>query len=280
MKEQKSRPLPTASACAAKVLPLSETIDTETIKDFRREVEIMRAVGDHPALVGFVGAWSLSRSDSLDCAVGGIDKAYVLCIELCDTSLDSVARRRKERQAPFESKELSPVLAQVASGVAHLHRRGVLHRDIKAANVLLQRREEDGFSPADNILDWPLCRLAAKLGDLGVAKCAKRAQTPVQTPQWMAPEALRLAGYGQAADVWGFGALTHELLELGPPFGEDITLQQLEESLLAGRGPQLSDRAGTKRRAPGLVKVMDACLAIEPSMRPSAERVVRQLASL
>jgi hypothetical protein len=96
----------------------------------------------------------------------------------------------------------------------------------------------------------------------------------------MAPEALRLVGYGQAADVWGFGALIHELLELGPPFGEDITLQQLEESLLAGRGPQLSDRAGTKRRAPGLVEVMDACLAIEPSKRPPAEEVAQQLASL
>jgi len=280
MPKQKSRQTPSGSAFAAKILPLSPSIDTETVRDFGREVAIMREASYHPALVGFLGAWSLGCSDSLDSVVGGVEKAYVLCIELCDASLDSVARHRKEHQAPFESSELSPTLAQIASGVAHLHQCGILHRDIKAANVLLQRRDEDGHSPEDSILDWSLSRLTAKLGDMGVAKCARRAQTPVQTPQWMAPEAMRLDGYGQEADVWGFGALTHELLELGPPFGEDITLQQLEESLLAGRGPQLSDREGTKLRAPGLVEVMDACLAIEPSKRPSADEVARQLASL
>merc|ERR1712039_67513 len=118
------------------------------------------------------------------------------------------------------------------------------------------------------LLDLPLGSFHAKLGDFGCCKVASRAQTPTQTPQWMAPEVVRQEGYGRQADIWSFGALVYELLELGIPYGEEITLPQLEEKLVVGQGPVLSDRLGAETSAPALVALMDACFAPHPLDRP------------
>merc|ERR1719237_1570871 len=178
--------------------------------------------------------------------------------------------------------ELLPLLADVAEGLAYLHERGVLHRDVKAANIFLQRRErpdcEERFSAGaeGNDADSPLEVLRVKLGDFGSCKIASRAQTPVQTPQWMAPEVARLELYGAPADVWSFGIVVFEVLELAVPYGEEITLPELEAELVAGRPPLLSDEARARAGA-SLAALVDACLLAEPMQRPSAAEAARRL---
>ena len=86
-----------------------------------------------------------------------------------------------------------------------------MHRDLKASNVFLK-----------GSLELPLTDLELKLGDLGAAKLGSRATTPVQTPHFMAPEVAKMQGdYGQEADVWGFGCLLFQMLEMGLPHGEE-----------------------------------------------------------
>jgi len=248
--------------CAAKVLPLSSATFPDMVEDFGREVALMQTL-KHPSLVGFIGARHIATSPCSDA-----NEAYVLCIELFNAGdLDAIVRRRRQQGKPFGMAELGPILAQVAAGLAYLHSRGVLHRDLKASNVFLKSRPEaaDG-----EMLDLPLWSFHAKLGDFGCCKVASRAQTPTQTPQWMAPEVVRQEGYGRQSDVWSFGALLYELLELGVPYGEEITLPQLEKELVAGRAPALSDRHGAETRVPSLVALMDACFALDPSDRPRA----------
>lgn len=257
--------------CAAKVLPLGAGTWPDMIEDFGREVQIMRDL-KHPALVGFLGAGRIRSPLALETIPGPSrdTHAYALCVELCDLALDKVVQHRRQESTPFACDELGPMLSQVVAGLAYLHEHRILHRDIKSANVFLMYK-----GPADGELDMallarPLTMFHAKLGDFGGCAAASRAQTPVQTPQWMAPEAMRMEGYGPPADVWGLGMLMYEVLELSIPYGEDITMQQLEDELTAGHPPRLTQEKITEERAPAIVDLMRRCLSAAPCERPTA----------
>ena len=94
--------------------------------------------------------------------------------------------------------------AQLCLALQYVHARGILHRDVKPANVLLA---DDGS-----------CRLA----DFGVsrrlASTAALATTCVGTPSFMAPELHADQPYASAADVWALGCVLHECLTLKPAF--------------------------------------------------------------
>ncbi|KAK7502421.1 hypothetical protein BaRGS_00006374 [Batillaria attramentaria] len=95
---------------------------------------------------------------------------------------------------------------QVLEGLAFLHKNVIVHRDIKAANIL---RDTQG-----NV----------KLGDFGASKrlqvitSATGLKSVVGTPHWMAPEVINGEGYGRKADVWSVGCALVEMLTGKPPF--------------------------------------------------------------
>jgi len=276
--------------CAVKVLPLCSTTFSDMVEEFGQEVELSRRL-HHPSLVSFLAAGSFRAPAESGPWPGvpegeGVD-TYVLCMELCDTSLEDVLRARKKEQRPLSDSELGPLVAQVAAGLGYLHQNHVLHRDIKSANVfLVQRQVEDiegqdlpgavgdGSNKALN-----LHHFSAKLGDFGGCKAAVRAKTPVQTPQWMAPEVMRQEEYGVPADIWALGMLIHELLTFEPPYGEEITMPMLEAEISAARRPPLPDAAAIEARAPTMVALMNRCLAAAPDNRPSARDVELDLAN-
>ncbi|CAE7752767.1 kxcB, partial [Symbiodinium pilosum] len=254
---------------AGKVLPLGKATFPDMVEDFGKEVAMMRSLPSHAAIVGFHGACSTKRYEES----GQRFKAYVMLLELCDMTLESLIRRRSEQQQPFDEAELLHVLKQVAAGLLHLHRHRVLHRDLKSANIWLCSAGSMGSE---------VTSLAVKIGDFDAAKVGSRAQTPVQTPHFMAPEVAAQPGeaYGPAADVWAFGCVVFEMLELGLPYGEDLTLPQLEAALVAGAGPPLSDRTAAESRAKGVVELMHKCLSKEAAARPTIEEVLNCLEAL
>ncbi|GAM19761.1 hypothetical protein SAMD00019534_029360 [Acytostelium subglobosum LB1] len=97
-------------------------------------------------------------------------------------------------------------IAQVLNGLEYLHRQGVIHRDIKAANLLIAT---DG---------------SIKLADFGVATKVSdlSADNPddsfAGTPYWMAPEMIQMQGVSTACDVWSLGCTIIELLSGQPPY--------------------------------------------------------------
>lgn len=93
-------------------------------------------------------------------------------------------------------------MSQALSGLLYLHEQGVIHRDIKGANILTTK---EGL---------------VKLADFGVATNAGNMHeaSVVGTPYWMAPEVIEMSGASTASDIWSLGCTVIELLEGRPPY--------------------------------------------------------------
>ena len=101
---------------------------------------------------------------------------------------------------------VSIYILQVLEGLNFLHEQGVVHRDIKGANILISTGGQ------------------VKLADFGVAAKmeggldTQAKDSVVGTPYWMAPEIIQMSGFTTSADIWSVGCTVHELITGAPPF--------------------------------------------------------------
>ncbi|OWM70448.1 hypothetical protein CDL15_Pgr011924 [Punica granatum] len=103
---------------------------------------------------------------------------------------------------PFSESEAAPLFAQLMRAVAHCHRHGVAHRDIKPDNILFDptgRLKLADFGSADTFSAGPLSGL-------------------VGTPYYVAPEVVAGRAYGEKVDVWSAGVVLYMMLAGFPPF--------------------------------------------------------------
>ena len=175
-------------------------------------------------------------------------------------------RGRTLREA-FRTEELSDAgaveaAAQVLDGLAHAHRRGIVHRDVKPSNVLL----EDGDEVSVRVLDFGLAQFddADTLTAVG--------DVP-GTLAYIAPE--RLAGEDATArsDVWAVGVMLWEALAGSHPFW-GVPLPQVATAIAAGPPPLVARRGDLPRR---LLAAIDGALSIDPARRPTAASFAAEL---
>ncbi len=120
---------------------------------------------------------------------------------------------------PWPTADAARLVAKLANAVAHAHERGVLHRDLKPGNVLLDESMEPFLA------DFGLAKLRDSASELTAS------QAILGTPAYMAPE---VAARGQkaattAADIYSLGAVLYEMLTGRPPFVGDSALSVLDQ---------------------------------------------------
>jgi serine/threonine protein kinase len=159
---------------------------------------------------------------------------------------------------------LRDVIVQLAEGIAYLHARGVIHRDVKPSNAIV-------VGGVVKLLDFGLALERHRQED-DVA----RESRIVGTAAYLAPEYLERLVVSPQMDVYALGVLAFELCTGQPPFGG--TLHVLSR-LQAGRIkiPRVAEI--NPEIPPDLDEVIDSMLAADPEQRPSALEVVQRLAS-
>lgn len=171
---------------------------------------------------------------------------------------ESLAERL--RSGPLPLRAAADLARQIADALAAAHRRGIIHRDVKPANVIVA----DG---------------RARLVDFGVARVSGRADSPVTgavgTLAYMSPEQTRGGEVDPRSDVWSVGVVLHEMLTGHRPFpAEDQPA--LIHAIRYEAPPPLQELCPDAPEP--LVALTDRCLAKNPAQRPaSAEAVVEAL---
>jgi len=140
--------------------------------------------------------------------------------------IEGVSLKKRIQSEPFDLEEATHIAIQVAEGLEEAHRKGIVHRDIKSANIM--------------VTDKGL----AKITDFGLALLAEDAEITtsekiIGTPSYMSPEQARGESVDQRADVWAWGVVFYEMLAGQLPFrGERAAA--LIYSILNDEPPSLS----------------------------------------
>jgi serine/threonine-protein kinase len=163
---------------------------------------------------------------------------------------ESLADRLK-REGALPPRAAVRIAAEVAEALAHAHERGVVHRDVKAANVLL------GVDGEARLADFGIARLledeAQRLTDTG---------TIAGTLRYLAPEQLRGEPAGPPADVYAVGVLLTEMVSGQPPYQVSSPVALAE----AQRTPPLAIEGAP----PSLSNIVRPTLDPDPERRPSS----------
>ncbi|GBF92133.1 kinase [Raphidocelis subcapitata] len=188
-----------------------------------------------------------------------------LVVEFCDsgTLADAV---RSGKLGPRNSPEMAKVLVRlrdVASGLAYLHSRNVLHGDLKAANVLLCTSTTAPFG------------MVAKVADFGLSRMLKVGQThrstrTVGTVTHMPPELLRLGKLSPAGDVYAFAIIMWELYTGCVAFDRQHYGEVFERVVLRDERPPIPEDMPE-----AYALLMTRCWQADPMSRPGFDTVLR-----
>jgi serine/threonine-protein kinase len=220
--------------------------DELAAKRFLREARIAAALS-HPNLV-----------EVLDVGTTGEGQMYMALELLVGEPLDAHLRRK----GPLRAMDALDTLIPILDALAVLHDAGVVHRDVKPANIFLS---VDGSA-----------RIVPKLLDLGISKPLEGGQTLTETgmmlgtPHYMAPEQARgMLDVGVGVDIWAMGVVLFESIVGRRPFVAD-NIPGLLHKIATDRPPRIGTLV--PELPPALAMAIDHALAYEPSSRPASAR--------
>ncbi|KAI9124159.1 hypothetical protein K1719_005459 [Acacia pycnantha] len=222
---------------AIKVLK-AEHVSSDLQREFTQEVYIMRKVR-HKNVVQFIGACT---------------KPPYLCIVTEFMSGGSVYDYLHKQKGVFKFPSLLKVAIDVSKGMNYLHQNNIIHRDLKAANLLMDEN------------------CVVKVADFGVARV--KAQSGVMTAEtgtyrWMAPEVIEHKPYDHKADIFSFGVVLWELLTGKLPYENLTPLQAAIGVVQKGLRPPIP-----KNSHPKFVELLERCWQQDPTLRPDFPEII------
>ncbi len=170
--------------------------------------------------------------------------------------------RETIRAGALTDRDAVEVAAQVLDALAHAHRAGIVHRDVKPANILVEDRDELSI----RLLDFGLAQFD------GADTLTAVGDVP-GTLAYIAPERLDGSDATPQSDVWSVGVLLWETLGERHPFW-GVPIQEVARAIQEGAPPLASERRGLPRR---LVAAVDAALELDPARRPGASDLAAEL---
>ena len=170
--------------------------------------------------------------------------------------------RETLRSEELDDAEAVEVAAQVLDGLAHAHRNGIIHRDVKPSNVLVEESSEISV----RVLDFGLAQFdeADTLTAVG--------DVP-GTLAYISPERLGGEEASERSDVWAVGVILWEALAGSHPFW-GVPLPEVASTIASGAPPLSARRGDLPRR---LLAAVDSALSVDPAKRPTAARLAAEL---
>uniref|UniRef100_A0A7N9ARM6 non-specific serine/threonine protein kinase n=1 Tax=Mastacembelus armatus TaxID=205130 RepID=A0A7N9ARM6_9TELE len=180
-----ARDVRTNEVVAIKKMSYSGKQSNEKWQDIIKEVKFLQRIR-HPNSIEYKGCYLREHT------------AWVRQLFICTEAKDYLCVHKK----PLQEVEIAAITHGALQGLAYLHSHNMIHRDVKAGNILLTEPGQ------------------VKLADFGSASIASPANSFVGTPYWMAPEVILAMDEGQydgKVDVWSLGITCIELAERKPP---------------------------------------------------------------
>ncbi|CAG8548816.1 12494_t:CDS:2 [Ambispora leptoticha] len=225
----------TGEAYAVKQVKLSNIHKAE-LDVIMREIELL-SILNHDNIVKYIGFEKSNES-------------LFIVLEYCENgSLHTICKKFGK----FPEHLVAFYIGQVLDGLLYLHEQGVIHRDIKGANILTTKEGR------------------VKLADFGVATKtnALNDYAVVGSPYWMAPEIIELSGATTASDIWSVGCVVIELLEGKPPYSYLDPMPALFR-VVQDEHPPLPESA-----SPAVRNFLMQCFQKDANLRVSAKKLLK-----
>jgi serine/threonine protein kinase len=224
---------------AAKVMNLKDT--PEKRRKYAIAEILCLSTCDHPNVIKYI-------DDS-----GGEGEEIVIIMELADAS--DLGTQLRSGNATFSEREAGIFFTQLILALHHIHRRRVIHRDIKSDNIF-----------------FTACGLV-KIGDFGFSQqydqtvSGSVAGTFLGSPYYLSPEMWHAKRYGKKTDVWAAGVVLYEILARRHPF-EGIDMANLKKAVIEGKIEPIAEVG------PEMMELICATLNPDPSRRPSTTQLL------